>query len=104
MGHQQRDHHSVDEWPGDQVLWPVGHQPAEEVGLELAMSLPDGTLELNPLALDLEKHPTFLIVNSSAQFRLELGHLIQDVVDSIVHGSSIGLCTQSSVAATLASP
>ena len=63
------------------------------------MGLSDRALEFDALAFDLEKDPAFLVVHGGAQFRLQRGHLVQDVVDSFVHGSSIGPCTRASVAA-----
>src|SRR4249920_3225534 len=39
IGNRQRDDHAVNDRPGDQVLWTVNDQPAEETRLELAMRL-----------------------------------------------------------------
>ena len=84
---QQGNHHAVNERAGEQVLWPVGHQPAKEAGLEFAVGLADLPLEFDALALDLKEHPAFLIVDCRAQFGFQFGHLVQDAVDLIVHGN-----------------
>lgn len=73
--HQERKDHAVDQRPGDQVLRPVFYQPAQHAGLELAVRVPGGLFKLDALALDLEEHPAFLLVNRRAQFGFKRGHL-----------------------------
>ena len=87
--HDERNRHAVDERPGDQVLRPVDHQPAQKTFLQLQMRIPDRTLEFDAFALDLEKHPAFLLVDRAAQVILKRGNLLQYLVDSLIHGLSI---------------
>jgi hypothetical protein len=55
------------------------------MGADNAMRLLDGVLEFDALALDLEQHAGFLLVQGIAQLILEGGHLRQHLLDTIVH-------------------
>ncbi len=90
INHEHWNHHAVNDWPGDQVLWPVGHQPSEKVGLELAMRLLDRMLKLHALAFDLEENLALMIMDGAAQLGFERSNLVQNCMDLIVHMSKYG--------------
>jgi hypothetical protein len=85
--HGQRQNHAVDQGPGDQVLRRVGHQPSEEVHLELAVRFPNRAFELHALAVDLKEHLAFLPMDRQAQLVFERFHSAQYLIDSVVRGT-----------------
>ena len=88
---QQRKNHAVNNGPGDQVLWTVGDQPAEEIILELAMRFFNGTLKLNAPPFDLEKHLRFLLMQRHAYLMLKCCDLMQQTANTIVNEAPIRL-------------
>ena len=74
---KQWDDHEVDDGPGDEVLRPVSHQPAEKSLLEPQVCLSDGAFEFDALSLDLEEHAGLLLLQCCLQIIFESRYLVE---------------------------